>query len=112
MSAVAESPSSLAVASRTEQSVTVLTVEGILDVSNTAALSDTIIKAILEEPEAVVVDVSALQVHSEAGWSALMGARWQLDPEPDVPLVLVCSQRATRDAGLQHRLNRSCKFVK
>jgi anti-anti-sigma factor len=98
VSAVAESPSSLAVASRTDQSVAVLTVEGVLDVSNTAALSDTIVKAMLEEPSAIIVDVSALQVHSEAGWSAFISARWQLEPEPDVPLVLVCSQRATREA--------------
>ena len=46
--------------------------EGVLDVSNTAALTDTIVKALLEEPSAVIVDISSLQVHAEAGWSAIV----------------------------------------
>jgi anti-anti-sigma factor len=97
-SAVAESHSSLAVAARTEQSVVVLTVDGVLDPSNTAALRNSIMKATLDEPSAVIVNVSALQVPAESAWSAFMSARWQVDTQPDVPILLVCAHRATREA--------------
>jgi len=98
VSAVAESPSSLAVATRTDQSVVVLTVEGVLDTSNSGALRDVIMKATLDEPSAVMVNVTALQVAAESAWSTLIGARWQLRTKPNVPIVLVCADRATRDA--------------
>ncbi|WP_205874570.1 STAS domain-containing protein [Mycobacterium camsae] len=98
MSAVAKSSSSLALASRTEQSVAVLTAEGLLDAKNSAELRDTITKATLDVPSAVIVDVSALQVPDDASWSAFVSARWQLDTRPDVPIVLVSSNRATREA--------------
>jgi anti-anti-sigma factor len=98
VSAVAESPSSLSVAARREQSVLVLTVDGVLDPSNSAALRDSIVKATLNEPSAVIVNVSALQVPAESAWSAFVNARWQIDPQADVPIVLVCAQRAAREA--------------
>ncbi|AYE97586.1 sulfate transporter [Mycobacterium paragordonae] len=98
MSAVAKSSSSLALASRTEDSVVVLTAEGVLDVKNSAELRDGITKATLDVPAAVVVDVSALEVPDEAAWSAFVSARWQLDTRPDVPILLVSSNRAARDA--------------
>ena len=98
MSAVANSPSSLAVASRTEQSVVVLTFDGVLDTANTAALLDSIMKATLEGPSAVIVDVTALRVPEESAWSLFLGARWQADARPDVPLLLVCANRTSREA--------------
>lgn len=97
MSAVAESPSSLAVASRTDESVAVLTVEGVLNTANSAALRDCIVKATIEKPSAVMVNISGLKVPAEAAWTAFLAARWQL-PHPDVPIVLVCANRATREA--------------
>jgi len=98
VSAVAASPRSLAVAARTEQSVVILTVEGVLDAGNTAALRDSIIEATLGEPSAVVVNVSTLQVPAESAWSAFISARLQIDTRSDVPIVLVCLNRATREA--------------
>lgn len=98
MSAVAESPSSLAIAARTEQSVAVLTVEGVLDASSSAALRDTITRATLNDASAVIVGVSGLQVASESAWSAFLSVRWQLDIRPEVPIVLVCASRTGRDA--------------
>lgn len=97
MSAVAESPSSLAVDTRMDQSVAVLTVEGVLDTNNSAALRDSIVKATSDSPSAVIVNISGLKVPAESAWTAFIGARWQL-PHPDVPIVLVCAQRATREA--------------
>lgn len=106
MSSVAESPRSLAVGTRTDQSVAVLTVDGVLDTANSAALRDSIIRATLDKPSAVIVNISALQVLAEAGWSSFIGAHWQLPAKPDIPIVLVCSHRPTREAinrsGLAH----------
>lgn len=98
MSAVAKSSSSLVLASRTEQSVVVLTAEGVLDAGNSAELRDSITKATLDVPTAVIADVSALEVPDEAAWSLFVSARWQLDTRPDVPIVLVSANRAARDA--------------
>jgi anti-anti-sigma factor len=97
VSAVAKSPS-LAVTARTEQSVAILSVEGVLDASNSSALRDSILKAALDAPSAVVVDVTALQVPVESGWSAFISGRWQVDTQPDILIALVCAGRAGRDA--------------
>jgi anti-anti-sigma factor len=98
VSAVAESPSSLAIAVRTEQPVTVLTVHGVLDSGSSAALRDSIMKATLHEPSAVIVDVNALQVPAQSAWSAFLGVRWQAETQHDVPIMLVCANRSTREA--------------
>jgi anti-anti-sigma regulatory factor len=76
----------------------VLSVEGVLDAGNSAPLRDSIMKATLDKPSAVIVNITALQVPAESAWSAFISARWQLDTQPDVPIVLVCAHRATRDA--------------
>ncbi|MCV7395345.1 STAS domain-containing protein [Mycobacterium paraseoulense] len=98
MSSVAESPSTLAVATRTDQSVVVLTVDGALDTTNSAALRDHILQATLEGPPAVIVDISGLKVLAELAWSTFIGAHWQIRDNPNVSVVLVCAQRGTREA--------------
>jgi anti-anti-sigma factor len=98
VSAVAESPGSLTVAARTDQSIAVLTVEGVLDAGNSAPLRDTIMKAALDEPSAVIVNITALQVPAESTLSAFISVRLGLDTQPAVPIVLVCAHRATREA--------------
>jgi anti-anti-sigma factor len=97
VSSVADSPSSLAVATRRDQSAVILTVEGVLDPGNSAALRDTIVQATLDEPSGVIVNVSGLRVSAESAWSTLIGAHWQVRTKPDVPVVLVSSDRAVRD---------------
>ncbi|WP_197506296.1 STAS domain-containing protein [Mycobacterium sp. ACS4054] len=97
-SSVAESPSTLAVATRTDESVTVLTVDGVLDTTNSAALRDHILQATLDEPAAVVVNISALKVLAELAWSTFIGAHWQVRSNPNVPIVLVCAHRGTRES--------------
>lgn len=98
MSSVAESPGSLAVAARMEQSVAVLTVEGVLDADNATTLLDRIIKARSEEPSAVIVNVSALKVPAESTWKTFIAAHWQVPAKPHAPIVLVCTRRAAREA--------------
>jgi anti-anti-sigma factor len=97
VSAVAESPGSLAVATRTDQSVVVLTVKGVLDSSSSSALRDIIMEATLDGPSAVIINISRLQVPAESTWSSFIGVRWQVHTPPDVPIVLVCADRATRE---------------
>jgi len=98
VSSLAESPSLLAVATRTDESVAVLTVDGVLDTANAAALRDRIMKATLDEPSAVIVNISTLKVLAESVWSTFIGAHWQVRTKPHVPIMLVCASRATRDA--------------
>jgi anti-anti-sigma factor len=98
VSAIANSPSSLAIASRTEQSAVVLTVDGVLDTANSAALVDSILKATVEGPPAVIIDVTSLRVPEDSAWSLFLGARWQAGARPDVPLLLVCGNRTSREA--------------
>lgn len=106
MSPVAESDRSLAVASRTDDSVAVLSVDGVLDASNSAALRDGIIKATVDEPAAVVVDISGLKIQGDAASLAFLAAHWQLPPTPQVPISLACASRTTREAlgrsGIAH----------
>jgi anti-anti-sigma factor len=98
VNAAAESPSTLAIAVRTEQSAAILTVDGVLDSGSSGAMRDSIMKATLHEPSAVIVNVDALQVSTPSAWSAFLGARWQAETQPDVPILLVCANRATREA--------------
>ena len=98
MSSVAKSSSSLGLVSRTDESVVLLTAEGVLDAKNSAELRDGVTKATLDVPTAVIVDVSALQVPDEAMWSTLLSARWHMDARPDVPIVLVSTHRDAREA--------------
>nr|WP_139837120.1 STAS domain-containing protein [Mycobacterium szulgai] len=98
VNAVAKSSNSLAIAARTEESTVFLTADGVLDANNSAELRDTVMKATLDEPSAVVIDVTGLQVADDAGWTVFISARWQVDTRPDVPIVLVCGNRAAREA--------------
>ncbi len=106
MSSLAESPSTLAVATRTDQSVAVLTVDGVLDGASAAVLRNSITKATLDEPFAVVINITSLQVLAESAWSTFIGAYWQVSTKPDIPIVLVCADRATREviarSGVAH----------
>jgi anti-anti-sigma factor len=86
------------VATRTDESVVILTVEGQLDPSSSAALRDMIMKTTLDQPSAVLVNVSKLHVPAESTWSSFIGVRWQVHTRPDVPIVLVCTDRAAREA--------------
>lgn len=74
-----------------------LTVDGVLDTANSAALLDSIFKAIRQGPSAVIVDVTALRAPEESAWSTLMSARWQNDRRPDIPVLLVCANRTSRE---------------
>jgi STAS domain-containing protein len=82
--------------------VTLIVVDGVLDSSTYLRMRDAVIKAALDEPRAVVVDVSALSVPAESAWAVFTSARWHVNVWPDVPIVLVCAH-----AGGRHTIARN-----
>lgn len=68
-------------------------VTGLLDGTTYLTLRDVVIKAALDEPRAVIVDVNQLSVPSESAWSVFTSARWHVSIWPDVPILLVCEVR-------------------
>jgi hypothetical protein len=81
--------SQLAVVPGTAGTACLLTVEGVLDSSTYLQLRDAIIKAALDEPRAVLVDVKNLCVPTFSAWSVFTSARWHVSIWPDVPVVLI-----------------------
>jgi anti-anti-sigma factor len=88
--------SSVAVSVDTAGAVILLTVDGVLDSSTYLKLRDSVIKAALDEPRAVLVDVNALDVPASSAWSVFTSARWHVSTWPDVPIVLVCGHAGRR----------------
>jgi hypothetical protein len=81
-----------------------LHVDGVLDGSTYRELRDEVIKTALDEPRAVIVDVTDLEVVAESAWCVFTSARWHVSVWPDVPLILVCGhadgRRAIRRNGI------------
>jgi hypothetical protein len=76
----------------------VLTADGVLDSSTYQTLRDVIIKAALDEPDAIVVDVAWLAVPAESAWVVFTSARWHVGAWPNVPIMLVSGHPAARSA--------------
>ncbi|HWT48289.1 MAG TPA: STAS domain-containing protein [Mycobacterium sp.] len=81
-----------------QQDVPILVMEGVLDSATYRSVRDTVIKAALDEPRAVIVDVNRLSVPSASAWSVFTSARWHVSIWPDVPILLVCAQPRARRA--------------
>ena len=79
---------------------TTLSVSGTLDSWTYREVRDSVIKAALDDPNAVLVDVSELEVPSASAWTAFTSARWHVSTWPDVPVVLVCADESRR-AGIR-----------
>lgn len=100
------SASRVLVRSVTRDDVAILIVDGVLDSSTYRQLRDHIVKAALDEPRAVVVDVSALRVPAPSALAVFTSARWQVSCWPDVPVLLVCGHPAGRDALQRNGITR------
>jgi len=99
VSAVAGDPcSALTVTVETVNEFSVLTAKGTLDSSTYGALRDRILNAALEEPTAVIVDVTHLDVPAESAWVVFTSARWHVGRWPEVPITMVCEHSAGRSA--------------
>ncbi len=88
----------LTVAVDNPDSACLVTVRGVLDSSTYLELRNNVIKAALDQPRAVLVDVSALEVSASSAWSVFTSARWHVSTWPDVPIMLVCGHAAGRAA--------------
>ncbi|MEZ0351063.1 STAS domain-containing protein [Mycobacterium sp. pR1184] len=80
------------------QDVAVMTSGGVLDGTTYRTLRDAVIKAALDEPRAVIVDVNQLSVPAVSAWSVFTSARWHVSTWPDVPILLVCGSLRSRRA--------------
>ncbi|MDM3974579.1 sulfate transporter [Mycobacterium marseillense] len=78
--------------------IPVLTMEGGLDSETYLAVRDAVIKAAIDGPPAVIVDVDRLRATSVSAWSVFKSARWHVSVWPDVPILLVCRRAAVRRA--------------
>lgn len=76
----------------------VLRADGVLDGSTYRSLRDSVIKAALDEPKAVIIDVNGLVVPSPSAWSVFTSARWHVNIWPDVPILLVSNDIRERRA--------------
>ncbi len=81
-----------------------LTVHGVLSYTTYVQLRDGIVKAALDEPAAVVIDVTGLAFGDETALAVFVSARWQVAEWPNVPIGLVCAhtrgQAALRRNGV------------
>lgn len=76
----------------------ILRADGVLDSSTYRGLRDSVIKAALDEPKAVIVDVNRLAVPSQSAWAVFTSARWHVNIWPDVPILLVSADIRDRRA--------------
>lgn len=98
--------STLVVSAAENIGASVLVLDGCLDSSTYLSLRDTIIKTALDEPSAVIIDVSALVVPAESAWAVFTSARWHVAQWPDIPIGLVCAHADGRAAVARNGVSR------
>jgi hypothetical protein len=86
--------------------VRVLTLAGVLDATTYAPIRDSIVRAALEEPDSVVIDVTDLSVREDPAWAVFTSARWQIVEWPNVPLAMVCAHGHGRNAARRNGVTR------
>lgn len=90
--------SAVSVATRHSADRIRLVLDGTLDSVTYLHVRDSVVKAALEEPAVVEVDVSRLCVPTTSAWTVFTSARWHVSTWPDVPVVLVCTDPLRRAA--------------
>jgi hypothetical protein len=83
-----------------------LTLHGELDAVTFGPLRDTIVKAALDEPPAVIIDVTDLTARDDPAWAVFATARWQIAEWPDVPIGLVCAHDYGQNALQRNGITR------
>jgi hypothetical protein len=89
-------PSPLRLGSLVTPAHTTLEIEGVLDGTTYRTVRDAVVKAALDVPPLIVVDVTSLQAPSPSAWSVFTSARWLVGDWPDIPIGLVCSHAGGR----------------
>jgi len=80
--------------------------EGVLDGTTYLAVRDAVVKAALDAPALIVVDVTKLQAPSPSAWVVFTSARWLVVNWPDIPIGLVCSHAAGRRVMARNGITR------
>lgn len=70
---------------------------GVLDVSTYPVMRDTLLKCVVDEPDAVIVDLGPLVVPSTAVLSVFSVVAMRTGDWPGVPIMLVARQRSHRE---------------
>ncbi|WIM85864.1 ATP-binding protein [Candidatus Mycobacterium wuenschmannii] len=98
--------SPLAISATSAGLACLLTADGLLDSSTYLQLRDTIVKAALDEPQAVLIDVNKLAVPAPSAWAVFTSARWLVDTWPAIPIHLVSDSAAQRDSIARNGITR------
>jgi hypothetical protein len=98
--------SELRIMASAAQDTRVLTIDGLLDAATYVPLRDAIVKTALDEPVAVIIDVSNLTVRDDPAWAVFSSARWQVAEWPDIPIGMVCSHEHGRNALRRNGITR------
>jgi hypothetical protein len=83
-----------------------LILDGVLDAVTYSPLRDTIVKAALDEPPALIIDVTDLTARDDPAWAVFTTARWQIAEWPDVPIGLVCAHDHGQNALQRNGITR------
>jgi anti-anti-sigma regulatory factor len=84
----------------------ILIAKGLLDSTTYRVLRDEVIKAALDDPPAVIVDVTELAVPADSAWAVFTSAYWHVSQWKDVPILLVCAHRAGREVIVRNGITR------
>lgn len=84
----------------------ILTVDGVLDASTYLTLRDAIVKAALDEPVVVAIDITCLSVREDPAWAVFTSARWQIAEWPDIPIGLVSAHERDRNTLRRNGITR------
>jgi hypothetical protein len=101
-----DQPATLSEAAEAVGPATLLTACGRLDATSYLSLRDKIIKAALDDPEGVIIDVSELFVPQPSAWAVFTSARWHVGRWPETPIVLVCAHLVGRNAISRNGVSR------
>jgi len=83
-----------------------ITLDGLLDGNGYVPLRDAIVKAALDEPRAVIIDVNGLTVRDDPAWAVFTSARWQVADWPDIPIIMVCAHQQGQNALRRNGITR------
>jgi len=80
----------LSIFAATVNSNTIVRVEGELDLTNYLELSDSIVKFAIEQPRAMIIDVSDVKTRDASPCALFTQVQRQLSHLPAMPVALVC----------------------
>jgi anti-anti-sigma regulatory factor len=75
----------------------VLRLRGQLTARTYLSIRDAVMKAALDRPAAVIVDVNALEVQDDYAWAVFTSARWHDQQYPQVVIALACGDPAVHE---------------